>query len=159
MINKKGQEEMVGFALIIILVAVILLFFLGFALTGKGETSVDSYEAESFVQSFLQYTTRCELDFSRLDVQDLIFSCINQETCNTGEKACSVLNSTLQGIVDSGWNVGNESFYKAYELRIESNERVLSSIEKGSKTRTYKRALQNFAQSGDSVNIIFGVYS
>ena len=64
--RKKAQEEMVGFALIIILVAVILLIFLGFSLRDQEKETIESYEVESFIQSFLQYTSDCRdnLEFS-----------------------------------------------------------------------------------------------
>jgi len=57
--NKKAQEEMVGFALIIIVVAVILLVFLSIGLRKDGREDVESYEVASFIQSLLQYHTSC----------------------------------------------------------------------------------------------------
>src|SRR3989338_7985995 len=56
---KRSQEEMVGFALIIILVSIILLVFLAFSLSKSKTESTESYEVNSFLQSTLQYTTAC----------------------------------------------------------------------------------------------------
>ena len=92
-IKKKGQEEMLGFALIIIIVAVILLVFLGFSLRGSQKQGVESYEADSFMQAFLQYTTDCAENYETdyLDIQDLVFECDDGNTCLDGRDACEVL--------------------------------------------------------------------
>ena len=65
---KRAQEEMVGFALIVIIVSVILVIFLGFSLRDQGKENVESYEVESFIQSFLQYTSECRDNFNFLSV-------------------------------------------------------------------------------------------
>ncbi len=48
-IQKKAQEELVGFALIIIIVAVILLFLIVFSLRSNEKEAVESYEVNSFI--------------------------------------------------------------------------------------------------------------
>ena len=46
--NKKAQEEMIGFALIIIIVMVVMMVFLSL---GKGNVKedIENYEAENFL--------------------------------------------------------------------------------------------------------------
>src|SRR3990172_5266688 len=107
--KKQGQEEMVGFALIIIIVAIILLIFLSFSLRSPQKQSVESYEAESFVQTFLQYTTECENNVEKLPVQKLIVSCMNKEQCLDGKDSCDALNSELGGILNESWNLNPNS--------------------------------------------------
>ena len=114
MMNKKGQEEMVGFALIIIIVSVILLVFLGFFLTKNNSQSVQSYEAESFVQSMLQYRSQCQNYYGYISVKDLIFMCDSDTLCNAGQDSCEILNSTLNGILSNSWTVGQGSPIKGY---------------------------------------------
>ena len=92
--NKKGQEEMVGFALIIIIVAVILLVFLGISYRTSKTVEINSYEVEGFIQSFLQTTSSCEGAREFLSVKDLIFSCHDVEDCLDGTPACDSLDST-----------------------------------------------------------------
>jgi len=58
--SKKGQEEMIGFALIIIIVAVILLVFLAVSLKNSNKETLGVNEVDSFIQSFLSYTTDCK---------------------------------------------------------------------------------------------------
>jgi len=155
---KKGQEEMVGFALIVIVVSVILLFFLGISLQNK-ETGIESQEVESFISSFLPYTTECNTGRSNLSIRKLIFECSDNSVCLNGESSCDVLEDTLQGLVDASWNVQEGSANKGYVLKILSNDRELLSLEEGNLTGFYKGSLQNFVKSGNSVDITFRVYS
>src|SRR3989338_8353081 len=99
-LKKHAQEEMVGFALIIIVVAVILLVFIGFSIRKPQKENVESYEVANFIQSFLDYTTKCKdsANLEYLSIQKLIFYCNNKETCLDGKDACEVLDSTLRGI-------------------------------------------------------------
>ena len=71
--NKKAQEEMVGFSLIIIIVAIIILVLFSVSLRSKGNIQ-ESYETDNFMQAFLQYTTECSVSYSSnyLDVRRLI---------------------------------------------------------------------------------------
>ena len=158
--KKKAQEEIVGFALIIIIVAVILLFFLNFYIRSGEKESVESYEADSFIQAFLHYTTECEDYLEYLSVQKLIFECNNDALCLDDRRACEILNSTLRNIVDKTWRVGEDEPVKGYELNITANQEeipFLSFIE-GNITRNYKGAKQDFSRSGDSIEILFRAY-
>lgn len=155
---KKAQEEFVGFALIIIIVAVILLVFLSFSIKQPRE-NLQSYEVESFLQTALQYTTDCKNNYEFLPVQKLIVACIQEETCIDGRKTCDALNETLIGIVGEGWGVGKEYPTKAYELGINTEEQKLLNLRDGNITRNYKSASQNFSKSGNSIQIYFRAYS
>ena len=155
---KRAQEEIVGFALIIIIVSVILLFFLGFSLRDGQKQSVESYEIDSFIQGFLQYTTDCKDNSEYLSVQKLIFECDNEFICLDERKACDVLNSTLKGIADESWKTGQDRPVKGYELTINVNEEELIVFKKGNVTNSYKGSLQDFAKGSDSIEVSFRVY-
>ena len=156
--KKKAQEEIVGFALIIIIVAVILLFFLNFYIRSGEKEGVESYEADSFIQAFLHYTTDCEDYLEYSSVQDLIFECNNGAFCLDDREACDVLNSTLKNIVDKTWRVGEDEPVKGYELNITINQQEVLSFIEGNITRNYKGAKQDFTRSGDSIEILFRAY-
>ncbi len=161
--SKSGQEEMVGFALIIILVSVILLVFLGIFLSrGSGSESVESYEVESFVQASLQYTTDCKDNFGYLSVRELIFDCDDEETCLDERDTCEVLNSTLREIIEESWDVGQESPVKGYNLEIIYNEVYNEEnsfiLNKGNVTSNSKGSVQEFSRGGDSVELNLVVY-
>lgn len=157
--NKRGQEEMVGFALIIIIVSIIILVFLGFFLGNQKNQSIESFEAESFVISSLQCSTECRDYYGYLSVKDLIFMCNSDLECKDGENSCSILNSTLNGILNQGWKVGGGSPIQGYELSITSNTgEVLPVIFKGNRTSNSEGTLQPFSKSGASVDILFNVF-
>lgn len=153
--NKKGQEEMVGFALIIIIVAVILVVLLAIALR-KPKTSIESFEVESFIQTFLPYTTDCEDNLGFVILQDLIFKCVDNEDCKDGRDSCEVLEITIDEIAEAGWGLSDIS---GYNLTIESNEGILASVFSGNKTLDYKGAMENYTKiSGDYAIISFTAY-
>lgn len=158
--SKRSQEEMVGFALIIIIVAVILLVFLGFSLRSSQKEIVESYEVDSFIQAFLQYTTDCADTYepNYLSIQKLIIECNKGETCLDERYTCDVLDSELTKILEESWKTGEDWPVKGYELNITSNKEELLSIKQGNTTREYKWATQDFSKGGDSIEILFTAY-
>jgi len=157
--KKRAQEEMVGFALIIILVAVIFLVFLGFSLRNQEKKNVESYEVESFLQSLLQYTTKCENNVERLSIRKLISSCYAKEKCLDERNSCDVLKSDLTGILDESWKIGEDRPVKGYELEIitDKNESILD-LKKGEETRSSNGAPQDFVKSSTLITVKLRVY-
>ncbi len=156
-IRKYGQEEMVGFALIMIIVAVIILVFLGFSLRSSKKETIESYEAESFIQASLQYTTDCRDEFEPVSIQKLIFNCYKGEQCLNGIEACDVLNSTLTSILEESWKIG-ETPVKGYELKIfvdEEETEKMPKIKQGNITSNSKGASQTFPKG---IEVQFTVY-
>ena len=153
--NKKAQEEMIGFALIIVLVAVILLVFLSFSLRNPEKKLVESYEVESFVLSFLQYTTDCESRGEPRSIQKLISDCDKEKMCEDEKEACEVLNSTINELLKESWKIGENRPIKGYNLEITSGEKEMIKIDEGNKTRNSK----GFAEYlPEDVSIIFEAY-
>ena len=153
--NKRAQEEIVGFALIIIIVAVVLLFLLSFSLKRPEKESIESYEADSFLQSALQVTTSCEINLQNQSVQDLIFSCDDFEFCDNGSNSCEVLNASLGEVLDASWPVGSNKPIKGYEFLIKTGGSELLAINNGNVTNNYKGALQDLP---GEIKITFKVY-
>jgi len=157
--KKHGQEEMVGFALIMIIVAVILLILLSFSLRKTEKEIVESYEVESFIQSSLQYTTNCRDNLEYLSIQSLIFDCYNKEKCIDERETCEVLNSTLREIIKESWKVEGDRPVKGYELKIivdESEEMFV--MKEGNITQNSKGAIEPFSRSGKDYEIFFNTY-
>jgi len=131
-IKKRAQEEMVGFALIIIIVAVVLVIFLGLYLNKPVKEGVESYEANSFLQATMGYTTNCETNRnSHPSVKELITDCYGKKECLNGEDSCEVLDSTLRGILDESWKVGENRPYEGYELNISMKGEKIVNIKEG----------------------------
>ncbi len=156
--NKRAQEEIVGFVIIIIVVAIIFLFFLNFYLKSEKKEGVESYEADSFIQALLSYTTECRDYLEYLPVQDLIIECVNGASCLDGQEACEILDSTLENIVTESWLVGEDRPVKGYELKVMANDEELVSFRDGNITKSYKGAKQDFSRTGNSIDIFFRAY-
>lgn len=156
--KKNAQEEMVGFALIVIIIAVILIIFLGFSLRKPQKEAVEDYEVNSFIQAVLQYTTDCRDNLEYLSVQKLIFNCNNEEICLDERDTCEVLNSTLNEIIKESWKIEGDRPVKGYELSILSNKKEILMLKEGNITQSYKGSMQDFSRSGNSVEIYFTTY-
>ena len=157
-INRKGQEEMVGFALIIIIVAVILLIFLRISITKPEKEAVESYEVQNFLLAGLQYTTDCRDAYEFRSIQNLIFDCNDEKDCEDGRKACDVLKSQLTEIIEKSWQIGQEEPVKAYEFKILSDEVEMLKIARGNITSNKRGAIVPLSRAGASIDIIFSVY-
>jgi hypothetical protein len=157
--KKRGQEEMVGFAIIVIIVSVIFLVLLGFLLNTPSKGAVENYQVDSFIQASLQYTSSCENDLEFISVQNLIVSCEQGSVCLDGTNSCDVLNNTLRNLIESAWNVNNQSAVKGYKLGIMTGNTGIFLLQEGNEKRTYKGGLQDFAKSGENYEVSLNVYS
>jgi len=155
---KKAQEEMVGFALIVIIVAVILLVFVGITLRNQDETAIESYEVESFLSSSLQYTSSCETNLEYLTIQKLIFACYEGNSCLDGESACQKLESSFKGILGEVWPIQEDSSITGYELTISVGEEVILNVNEGEGTQNYKGSLTEFSRSTRRFEISLKVF-
>ena len=159
--NKSGQEELIGFVLIIVLVAIIGLIFLGFSLRSPQKEIVESYEVESFIQAFLQYTTDCgNYRENYLPLQKLISACVDKETCLDERESCDVLNFTLTGMIENSWKVEGDRPIQGYELKIvlENGTEVIPLINNGNSTKNSKGVSQPFTPLGENYEVTFIVY-
>jgi len=155
LLKKQGQEEMVGFALIIIIVSIIILVFIGLTLTRPQAEEVESYEVQSFLQALLQHTTDCEDNLEHLSVQKLIFRCKSGGRCLDERDVCEVLNNTLKEKIEDFWRIGEGG----YELIITSGQDIMLKISGGNITSNYKGAVQPFSRGGETMEVSFKAYS
>lgn len=159
-LHKKGQEEILGFVLIMIIVVIALVFFLLFSLKNDNSDLNNSYEVDSFIQSILQHTTSCEdTSGNMLDIQDVIFQCDTTKSCSDGKEACVALKEAMMEVTSSSWPIGESRPDKGYDLFIVSNDENILSIEEGTKTSNSKGFTQSFSRSSSDIEITFIVYS
>tara|TARA_Y100000310_G_scaffold337711_1_gene425481 strand:- start:1162 stop:1662 length:501 start_codon:yes stop_codon:yes gene_type:complete len=117
MINRKGQEEIVGFVLIVVIVAVVFLVLLGiFLRSDSGGNEIESREISQFLDSAIEYTTDCAIGFepNYLTLGELIRECHEGGICTSEKKGCEVLDDTLSDLLDSSWQVGPDRAIKGY---------------------------------------------
>lgn len=160
--NSRAQAEMVGFAVIIIIVSVVLLIILGLALTNSTDREeLESYEIDSFIQSFLYYKTDCKDNFGKISIQEMVQDCDNERSCLDGRDTCEVLENKLQEIVKSSWNYGQNRPVKGYSLNITKGPETILGISDGTKTENYKGSVQYLgtSNSDQSIAVVFKIYS
>lgn len=117
--DKKGQEEVVGFVLIVVLVAVIGVVFLGISLrTGGTPLEKQSKDVSQFLESAMEYTSDCapynEPDY--LSLGELVKACYSKVSCLSGEEACTMLNKTASQMIENSWGIGPDKRFKGYVL-------------------------------------------
>lgn len=118
-IKKKGQEEVVGFVLIVVIISVIALVFLGITIRQGGSSAKNTAQVSQFLDSAILYTTNCTIS-SQLDyanVGDLISRCrFRGSKCLSGMDICKSLNQSLNELLSASWMIGKDNPYKGYNF-------------------------------------------
>ncbi len=157
--QKRGQEEMIGFGLIVVMVMVILLIILGISIGRDDRDVTQHFELESFLQSSLEITTTCENNFEPLSLREVIFLCDQEDSCFDNIPACESLQNVIKGILETSFPVGDERPIKGYEFNITSQGMHLFYEEDGNKTRQTKASKQTFVRRSRQFEIIFVTYN
>ena len=131
---------------------------LSFLIRSPNKGATESYQVESFIQASLQYTSNCSNEIEFLSVQNLIIACEGEEKCLDGKNTCDILNSTIRGLINSGWSVGNQSVVKGYTFMI-STEGKNQTIKKGNQTSNSKGGFQDFSRSGRNYEVSLEIYN
>jgi hypothetical protein len=166
---RKAQDEMVGFALIVIIIAVVFIVIVSVYIRKPQEKTQD-YEVNSFVQALLQYTTTCEEENNEnLTIQELLNKCQEGNPCYYNEiihresNPCKILNDTIKEVVKASWETGIKGYW--FNITIskdgETEEQILN-IKEGVVTKNYRTGGQDLppkAGSWEYAIILFDVYS
>lgn len=116
--NKSGQQEIVGFVLIVIIVLVGGMIFLGFSI-GKGTVSKQkSIEIANFLEASLWKTTNCSINSGYVNIEELIKYCYNRQACSDNTDSCEAAKSEYMDLIAKSFNIGENSPNKAYNLSI-----------------------------------------
>jgi hypothetical protein len=131
--NKKAQEEMVGFILIVVLVIVIAVILLGISIrTSDNKELQKSDEITSFLASVSEVTTDCQIPETRYrNIGELILDCNSFNVCSDGEETCEILENELEGILNHSTFVVKDSgkvVYYNLDIINEDQNRELISI-------------------------------
>lgn len=157
--NKKTQEEMIGFVLIVVLVSVILLILLMIYLNKDNkEGNMENLQIEGYLTSLMQLTTNCSDYEGYNSVKDLIYMCLNGEKCLNEESSCNVLKNTIESSLEETWKLKNRP-EKGYDFIIKfENQTKIGPITKGNSTNNYIGALKSYSKSGQNIDITLKVY-
>jgi hypothetical protein len=143
--NKKGQEEIAGFAIIVVIIMIVAVIFLSISLNNES-TGDYSIEVSSYLKGLKEYTTSCTLQGSApANIRSLLIACKDKKICDNGQLSCAFLNETLSEILSTTLPVGNNSRIKGYHftanvLSNSSQESRLIEINKGSCPSSYIQA-------------------
>lgn len=158
MILRKGQEEIVGFVVVVVLIAVVALVFLSFSLRTDVQTR-ENVGLSYLVESVAEYTTSCALyaapDYA--SIGELYRACYEHTLCADGIESCLVLNQTLLPLLNQSLRIGENRPLKGYTITITAFEQgagaerrsvpILSHTEGNCSTGT-QRGSSDFRASG-----------
>jgi hypothetical protein len=152
--NKRGQQEIVGFVLIVVLVVVGLMVFLVISLRDS-PVNEGSLEVGYMLDAVMKHTTECaivyEPDYD--DFEDLFKSCHQEKQCsNLDISACDYLNDSLRDVL--GDVMASESSVSAYQLDFFiMEEGGLLQVVDGNCTGNINSAQRNIVSHSDSLII------
>lgn len=143
--KRKGQEEIVGFVLIVVILAIAMVIFLGIKLRNPEPSQKQSEVLYQFIESSMEQTTECVIrqNSKNIALNELIKECHSfDNNCLSGRSSCDVAKDTLQDIADSAWKVGADYPYKGYEIIAEystnsSGSKEIFNVSSGSCTNNY----------------------
>ena len=126
---KRGQEEIAGFVLIVVLLGVVLVIFLGILIRQDNSNFSDSGEILEFLESSFQYTSECSLNYPvYASVGELVEGCLDKRQCGDGVESCDELEKDLKGMIEKSWNFGSESSLKGYSFNSSLYDKSNGSI-------------------------------
>lgn len=155
---KRGQSEMVGFAIILIIVAVLILIFIAFSVKKPNTDFVESYEVESFLQSFLEVTTNCTQNYNPnyVPMKEALLMCTKSRKCYNGEDPCDIFNETAKDILKESWIINEATKTRGYSLNVTFKGEDLFSIQGSNVTVSSRGAIQKFEGDLEIKFIVYG---
>ena len=125
--GRLGQEEMVGFVLIVVIVVVIAIVLLGISLRNRTTTEsiLESQEVSSFLGSVKGVTSSCEFGSRKQNIGEIVKRCYNNQECDDERQACEVLKLELEELLgESGYVVSKSSPNAYYKMDVYIGESV-----------------------------------
>lgn len=117
--KKKGQEEIVGFVLIVVIIAIAFVIFLGIKLRNPEPVQKESEILYQFIESSMEQTTSCVIrdNGKGLKLNELIRECHSfNNLCLDGKSSCETSQETIESVLRASWKVGENDVYKGYEF-------------------------------------------
>ena len=160
--NKKAQEEVMGFVIIVLIVIIIGLVFFAFSLRRAGQgPEPQQAELDDFRDTMLKYTTDCEIGMKNQSIRELARQCNNypSKTCQgiqNNKNVCDFLQETsekmLQDTLGKQAQIAN-AYVHGYKYNITGQEpEPLVLIEEGNQTGNFF-ASSTFIPSGQGSDI------
>jgi hypothetical protein len=153
--DRRAQQEMVGFVLIVVVVVVALMVFLVISVR-QGSDERQSLEVENLLSVIMRTTTECAPIFEpQYDTfEDLFKSCYDNEECaNLNQGSCDYLNESLREVVRD--LLESEATVNAYQIDVfqkddEGSQGILNIFE-GNCTGISSGAQRNVVAKGENL--------
>lgn len=151
--NKRGQEEIVGFIVIVVIVTIAAVILL--LLSARQPAALESsQEIENFLQSSMYLTTECQ----SLDLSELIKACYDNEMCDQ-ESGCSVLNRTFANLLAVSWSLDRYQGYYLSAYASENNQSLID-IKAGNQSGNSEASrVPLLLSSGNKIYVYLKVYA
>ena len=129
---KRGQQEIVGLVVIVLIVSIMGLVFLSFMI-GRGEVVKDSStELGNLLNAEMMKSSDCAINFipEYSNVEKLIKDCYENRNCLDGRRGCDVLEELLRLDVGNALRVNSENVNKGFELSVKYRDIELKDLGK-----------------------------
>ncbi|MAG39501.1 hypothetical protein CMI41_00855 [Candidatus Pacearchaeota archaeon] len=163
MFKKRGQQEIVGFALIVVLVVIGLMFFLLYSFRDSGNISENDLALGNLMSSVLYYTTDCSVGGEKQTLLDLFSNCHDGVGCeNEDRTSCELLTEELEQVFPAVYKTESSvdgmtfDFYIDDELGI-SGVQGFEKVVVGNCTSSYSRSFEQAIGSLDDVYVLISV--
>lgn len=116
MLRNKGQQEMVGFILIVVVVMIGLMVFLVISLR-TFETETNNPAVDDMLSAIMTHTTECVIPVKPYykTFEDLFLHCFENSECSGVDKpACEYLNESLRPLLED--LVATDATISAYQF-------------------------------------------
>jgi len=142
--TRKGQMEIIGLVIVVILIALGMLFLLKFVVfqpVGEERVSfTQSQLASNTLGSILNTITTCQED-GKVTISDLIQDCASGKDCDGDVSSCDFLRDTVSLILDSSLKEWNRD-YEFMVVRQTQNLDLIDPIVNGDCTQSKKGSNQ-----------------
>lgn len=154
--KNKGQEEIVGFVVVVALVAIVFVVFLGFSFSNKVQEK-NSKDIKQFLESIRQVTSSCIMSGRAVSFKELFGYCYDNKICDSGEETCKILEDESKELLKESYAVGDEAYIKGYSFKIEYEEKIkeereeIINLNQGNCSSSYREADDFFPYSSGQV--------
>lgn len=165
--KKRGQEEMVGFAAVVILVAIIALIILAIAIRKPANQEAgNSNEIGQFLDAMMKVTSECALRYANdyIDIAELLRECLEKpdSLCADEIKVCDKVNQSIKEITSAipfgegkprtGYSF-NASIYTIQGFTKERRNEKNWALSSGECGKAYKQAERLISSKGNEETI------
>lgn len=109
---KKSQAEIMGIAIVMVLIMLGIVFVIKFVVLPEDTNIKKAYDQTQMAANFLSATVKTTTDCNRLTVTELIQDCTENYgnnlalyNCPNGMNSCEFLNESLEILLNSSLNI------------------------------------------------------